>query len=119
MTETDYPDRLCAALMGLFEAGAQDLPEIVAGLNGAAFAPPEGDAWTEALLCAELHRLGRHPTSPTAPPSSKCIESRRPARPSRMADPTGPRTGVTTRWWIIYWHRVPAINGTSSPRRAR
>lgn len=57
-TETAYTRALGNALEAMFDDGKHDLAEIVAGLNAAKVAPPEGDSWTEDLFKAEMARLG-------------------------------------------------------------
>ncbi len=46
------------ALEALLKERVHDLPGLVAGLNQAAFLPPEGGTWTEARLAAEFAKLG-------------------------------------------------------------
>ena len=54
---TQYENDFGDALEHAFEAGAAELDEVVAGLNRIGFRTPEGAAWDEARLAAELRRL--------------------------------------------------------------
>lgn len=54
----EYENQLADALMAAFDAGVADLPALAARLNGAHVFAPNGQAWTEATLTAELKRLG-------------------------------------------------------------
>ena len=56
--ETPYTKALGDALEALFDRGIHDLDGIVAGLNGAGVAPPEGGRWTAGVFMAEMARLG-------------------------------------------------------------
>ncbi|RDU99867.1 recombinase-like helix-turn-helix domain-containing protein [Trinickia dinghuensis] len=54
---TQYENDFGDALEQAFEAGAAELDEVVAGLNRIGFRTPEGAAWDETRLAAELRRL--------------------------------------------------------------
>lgn len=54
---TQYENDFGDALETAFDAGAVELDEVVAGLNRLGFRTPEGAAWDEARLVAELRRL--------------------------------------------------------------
>ncbi len=55
---TEYENQLGDALEQVFEAGAVELAEVVAGLNRLGLRSADGLAWTEATFQAELRRLG-------------------------------------------------------------
>ncbi|MBT3992304.1 MAG: hypothetical protein HON14_12860 [Rhodospirillaceae bacterium] len=55
---TEYEDRLGEALSEIFEADADELPEVVAKLNDMGVQAPYGEAWTEESFQAEMKRLG-------------------------------------------------------------
>lgn len=55
---TPYENALGDGLEQVLENGAETLAQIAEGLNGANVFGPDGQAWTEASLAAELHRLG-------------------------------------------------------------
>ncbi|WP_028225648.1 recombinase-like helix-turn-helix domain-containing protein [Paraburkholderia ferrariae] len=54
---TQYENDFGDALEKVFEAGAVELDEVVAGLNGAGFRTPEGAPWTAERLAAEFRLL--------------------------------------------------------------
>lgn len=56
--ETPYTKALGDALERLFDRNIHDLDDIVAGLNEAGVAPPEGGRWTAGVFKAEMARLG-------------------------------------------------------------
>ncbi|MBL8835322.1 MAG: hypothetical protein JNL66_03710 [Alphaproteobacteria bacterium] len=56
---SDYEYRLADGLMAAFDAGVVDLSALAAHLNQQKISAPDGAAWTEATLAAELQRLGR------------------------------------------------------------
>ena len=65
ITPSPYEAALCQTLMQILGRKVHDLPGIVAALNETAVRP-EGEArWTEALLRAELKRLGAIPEHDT------------------------------------------------------
>jgi len=55
---TPFEDDLADALMAVFDEGAVELAEVVAGLNARAVAAPDGQPWTGQSLAACLHTLG-------------------------------------------------------------
>ena len=55
---TEYENRLCDALVRVFEQGAADLPAIVAGLNATGIRSSDNREWTAALFEAEMRRFG-------------------------------------------------------------
>lgn len=55
---TEYENRLADALEAVFEAGAVELPDVAAGLNGQGMRAPDGASWTPESLRLELKRLG-------------------------------------------------------------
>ncbi len=55
---TPYENDLGDALEAVFEAGAQSLDEVVAGLNARGFRTPDGQAWTPESFERDLARLG-------------------------------------------------------------
>lgn len=55
---TEYERKLGDALEAAFTAGHRELPALVAALNAAGVAPPDGGAWTEARFQDEMRRLG-------------------------------------------------------------
>lgn len=55
---TPYENALGDGLERVLGAGAETLAQIAAGLNAANVSGPDGKAWTESSLAAELHRLG-------------------------------------------------------------
>ena len=59
-----YERKLCETLSMLFAQGAQQLEEIVQGLNDTAVRPPSSERWTEENFRLELKRLGRADTDP-------------------------------------------------------
>jgi hypothetical protein len=54
---TQYENDFGDALEKVFEAGAVELHEVVAGLNNAGFRTPEGSQWNEERLAAEFRLL--------------------------------------------------------------
>ena len=54
---TQYENDFGDALEQVFEAGATELHEVVAGLNRVGFRTPEGAQWSEERLAAELRLL--------------------------------------------------------------
>ena len=54
---TQYENDFGDALEQVFEAGAAELHEVVAGLNGIGFRTPDGAQWSEERLAAELRLL--------------------------------------------------------------
>ena len=56
--ETPYTKVLGDALESLFDRSVHDLDGIVAGLNEAGVAPPDGGRWTAERFTAEMARLG-------------------------------------------------------------
>jgi hypothetical protein len=56
--EKAYRDRLGDGLEAVLGAGAEQLAEIVEGLNEHGVPGPKGLRWSEELLAAELRRLG-------------------------------------------------------------
>lgn len=58
MQENDYANQLGDQLETILGQGANELEDIVAGLNESDVSPPSGQAWTEDLLVSELRRLG-------------------------------------------------------------
>lgn len=55
--ERDYRNALGDGLEAVLGGGADSLAELVEGLNAKSVGAPNGQAWTEALLSAELRRL--------------------------------------------------------------
>lgn len=55
---TEFENRLGDALETIFAGGAQELAEVVAGLNGMQLFDAEGRPWTEASFQEILKRLG-------------------------------------------------------------
>lgn len=55
---TPAEDALGDALEEVLEDGADTLQEIADGLNARDMVAPDGSAWSEGSLAAELHRLG-------------------------------------------------------------
>lgn len=53
-----YEDQLGDGIEHLLAKGVDTLPGMVAGLNEINVHGPNGEAWTEELLAAELKRLG-------------------------------------------------------------
>ncbi|UUZ60295.1 recombinase-like helix-turn-helix domain-containing protein [Nocardioides sp. B-3] len=53
-----YEEKLSGALMEVFATGTHDLPGLVAGVNSMGLHAPDGNAWTEDNLRAEMRRLG-------------------------------------------------------------
>jgi hypothetical protein len=54
---TQYENDFGDALEQVFEAGAAELDEVVAGLNRIGFRTPEGAAWNAERLAAEFRLL--------------------------------------------------------------
>jgi hypothetical protein len=54
---TQYENDFGDALEQVFESGAAELDEVVAGLNRIGFRSPEGAAWTAERLTAEFRTL--------------------------------------------------------------
>lgn len=54
-----FEEALSQALTAAFDAGAFELPELVAALNASGSRAPDGAEWTESTLDAELDRLGQ------------------------------------------------------------
>jgi hypothetical protein len=54
---TQYENDFADALEQVFEAGAVELDDVVAGLNRIGFRSPEGAPWTPERLAAEFRRL--------------------------------------------------------------
>ncbi|OMR36177.1 recombinase-like helix-turn-helix domain-containing protein [Burkholderia pseudomallei] len=54
---TQYENDLGDALERVFESGATELAEVVAGLNRIGFRAPDGAEWTAERFCAELAAL--------------------------------------------------------------
>jgi cytochrome c556 len=54
---TQYENDFGDALEKVFEAGAAELEEVVAGLNRVGFRTPEGATWTAERLTAEFRLL--------------------------------------------------------------
>ncbi len=55
---SEYENRLGDALEQVFESGAVELADVVAGLNKLGFRSSDGRPWTEATFEAEMERLG-------------------------------------------------------------
>jgi len=55
---TEYENRLGDALETVFESGAVELPDVVAGLNALGVRTPDGRPWTPESFQVELKRLG-------------------------------------------------------------
>lgn len=55
---TEPENALGDALEKALGAGADSLAALASGLNSENLLAPDGSAWTEASLAAELHRLG-------------------------------------------------------------
>jgi hypothetical protein len=55
---SEYENRLGDALEAAFDQGATELAALVTHLNQTQLRAPDGAAWTEASLAAELKRLG-------------------------------------------------------------
>lgn len=55
---TEAENALGDALEKVLGGGAETLPQIAEGLNEHNLLAPDGNAWTEQSLAAELHRLG-------------------------------------------------------------
>lgn len=56
---TPYEEKLSGAIMEIFATGVHDLPGLVEQLDGLGLRAPDGTAWDQAGLRAELRRLGR------------------------------------------------------------
>lgn len=56
---SEYEFRLADGMMAAFDAGVAELAALAAHLNQQQIVAPDGLAWTEATLAAELQRLGR------------------------------------------------------------
>ena len=56
--QTPYEVAFGDAIEALLKQRVHDLPGLVAGLNRAEFAPPEGGVWTERSLQAAFATLG-------------------------------------------------------------
>ncbi len=56
--EKSYEDQFGDGIEHLLGKGVDSLPALVAGLNEINVPGPNGEAWTETLLAAELKRLG-------------------------------------------------------------
>lgn len=55
---TEYENRLGDALESVFESGAIELPDVVAGLNALGVLAADGKPWTPEGFSAEMKRLG-------------------------------------------------------------
>jgi len=55
---TPYEVKLSGAIMEVFATGTHDLAGLTAGLNALGLHGPDGGAWTEDDLRAEMRRLG-------------------------------------------------------------
>jgi hypothetical protein len=55
---SEYENRLADALEQVFGAGADELHEVVAGLNRLQFPDPQGKPWTQESFQSLLARLG-------------------------------------------------------------
>lgn len=55
---TDYENALADSLIACFEAGAEQLPDLVAALNARGSRSPSGAPWTEDSFTTEMARLG-------------------------------------------------------------
>jgi hypothetical protein len=55
---TEYENVLGDALEAVFQSGAVELPDVVAGLNGLGVRAPDGKPWTAETFDAEMARLG-------------------------------------------------------------
>lgn len=53
-----YENALADSLIACFEAGAEELPDLVAALNARGSRAPSGEAWTETSFTTEMARLG-------------------------------------------------------------
>ena len=109
MSEDRYEASLCNALFGIFEGGARELPDIVAGLNESGIDPHGSGAWTGAMLCAELARLGNTPVKPQRPTPIRVSHDFWPAREADGIDngrdenriETLLKLGLRNRWYGI------------------
>jgi hypothetical protein len=54
-----YRNALADGLERVLDKGAETLADVANGLNELSAFGPDGSAWTEATLAAELSRLGR------------------------------------------------------------
>ncbi|WP_118185347.1 recombinase-like helix-turn-helix domain-containing protein [Paraburkholderia phosphatilytica] len=54
---TQYENDFGDALEKVFDEGANELDEVVTGLNGIGFRTPEGSEWNAERLAAEFRRL--------------------------------------------------------------
>jgi hypothetical protein len=57
--EVAYRNALADGLERVLDGGAETLADLVNGLNALSAYGPDGSAWTEEKLAAELSRLGR------------------------------------------------------------
>jgi hypothetical protein len=57
--EVAYRNALADGLERVLDQGAESLADVVKGLNELSACGPDGSAWTEEKLAAELCRLGR------------------------------------------------------------
>ncbi len=55
---TDYENALADSLIACFDAGAEELPDLVAALNARGSRSPGGAPWTEESFTTEMARLG-------------------------------------------------------------
>lgn len=55
---TEFENQLGDALERVFDSGAVELADVVAGLNKLGFLASDGQPWTEASFQAEMKRLG-------------------------------------------------------------
>lgn len=66
---TAFEDRLADGLMTVFGQGAEDLADVVAGLNALPCPDPDGRPWTDERLTACLSQLGGALFAPEAIPA--------------------------------------------------
>jgi hypothetical protein len=57
--EVAYRNALADGLERVLDQGTESFADVVKGLNELSACGPDGSAWTEATLAAELSRLGR------------------------------------------------------------
>ncbi|MFN6956234.1 MAG: recombinase-like helix-turn-helix domain-containing protein [Acetobacteraceae bacterium] len=55
---SEYENALADHLIACFDAGAEELPDLVAALNARGSRGPDGAPWTEQSFTAEMARLG-------------------------------------------------------------
>jgi hypothetical protein len=55
---TDWEFALADALEAIFSGGAQQLDEVVSGLNASRVRPRHGGQWTAETFTAAMHELG-------------------------------------------------------------